>query len=337
MNFPFILYPKSIEQLIKSEYRYEASELMFDRFYETCKKEHSKKIITKPIKPSLDTNFFAELEYIGILDILLLIFLWWIVLPFILVKFIIELFRYAKNYIAYAKVYKKYKFLIQLTEEYSDQSDFYFSVRRKFLLLSINDDIDLTKTITEVKRAKLKEITKDIVKPINHDQVINLQKGISENFFVNQLKAYFDFTEIGILTDCSVDCFFPDVVLYTEDGLYVDIEIDEPYVGNTKEVIHYYEPESNFYYDGARNNFFLDSGWLIIRFTEKQIIKNSMSCCYEIALVLSKIFDLKIPEDKVKERLVPERFWSKELGEKLANSNYRNSYFPEKLNQRFSI
>lgn len=336
MNFPLILIPDPIKKTDISNYNYEASELMFDRFYDANVKNSSKTIITKPLHPSLNFKFFYKLENINILGILCLMLIWWIILPTLLVFILIDIFKYLRSYIIYSKDYKKYKLLLQSTNEYIDHQDFYFLVLSRFDIHLLNADFELEQTIREIKNNKLKEIAKNIVQPTDINQVKNLRKGISEAFFVDQLRSYFDFIEIKIVTDCYLDCYIPDIVLNTNTGISVDIEIDEPYVGDTKEIIHYYEPEPNYYCDEIRNNCFLESGWIVIRFSEKQIIKNSLSCCYEICLVLSKILDFDIPKDKVQKRLTPEKFWSRELGKEFVNSNYRNSYFPDKLNQRFA-
>lgn len=335
MNFPLILYPDTLKEIGISDYNYEASGLMFGRFYELSVKSSSKTIITKPVQPSLKFEFFSKLEDINILGILGLLLIWWIVLPLLIVFSLIELFRYSKDYNIYSKALKKHRALLQSANKYIDYHEFHSLVLNEFKAYLLKADLELKRTISEIRNKKLEEIIKDIIKPIEIAQVSNIQKGISETFFANQLMSYFDFMEIEIITDCCLDYFFPDIVLNTKTGLYIDIEIDEPYVGNTKEIIHYYDPESKYYCDEIRNNFFLESGWIVIRFSEKQIIKSSLSCCYEVALALANILGFDIPQDKVKKRLVPDTFWTRKMGEELVNSNYRNSYFPEKLNQRF--
>lgn len=334
MNFPYILYPKPLEKIVISDFIFEATELMFDRFYRASEKNSIKKIILKPTPPSYRIKAFYELEEINIFGIICLVMAFWLVVPVLIVVSLIESAKYVKNFLTYIKANKNYKRLLNLGSEYIDYQKFYFSVSYEFNKYLINADPELEQTKQELKSARLKEITEIILKPTNSLHI--QQKGISESFFADRLRNYFDFFAIEIITDGLVGCFFPDIILQTKTGLYIDIEIDEPYVGNTKEVIHYYETESNFYCDGERNNFFLESGWIIIRFSEKQIIKNSLSCCYEVALVLTKILNIEIPEDKIQQRLIPEKFWSRNYGQELANSNYRNSYLPNQLVNRFS-
>ena len=179
MNFPLILCPDTIKKIGISDCNYEASELMFDRFYEANVKNSSKTIIPKPLQPSLNFKFFYKLEDINILGILCLMLIWWIVLPTLLVLILIEIFKYSRSYIIYSKAYGKYKFLLQSTNEYIDHHDFYFLTLSRFNIHLLNADLELKQTIREIKNNKLKEIAKNIIKPTDINQVKSLRKGIS--------------------------------------------------------------------------------------------------------------------------------------------------------------
>lgn len=68
-------------------------------------------------------------------------------------------------------------------------------------------------------------------------------------------------------------------------SLSIDIEIDEPYVGNTKAPHHCIDQGK----DDIRNEFFTNGNWVVIRFSEKQVVKYPRSCCKVIASVVARV------------------------------------------------
>ena len=114
------------------------------------------------------------------------------------------------------------------------------------------------------------------------------QKGVSEKFFLGYLQQYFadcqittDYfaltDEIGYTTDFS---------LITSDGSWgFDIEIDEPYDGYSK-MPHHCQDNSK---DRDRNYYLLQRGWIVLRFSEYQIVHYPDSCCKTIAAVLNRL------------------------------------------------
>ena len=66
----------------------------------------------------------------------------------------------------------------------------------------------------------------------------------------------------------------PDFVLYdSKVGLYIDVEIDEPYDGYSRRPTHTIDG-----HDDLRDRFFTESGWVVVRFTEHQIHTNPDGC-----------------------------------------------------------
>lgn len=61
-----------------------------------------------------------------------------------------------------------------------------------------------------------------------------------------------------------------------EKGIFIDIEVDEPYSGWEKTPIHYMI--GNRTNDGKRNERFTERGWIVLRFSEKQVFEQTMSC-----------------------------------------------------------
>ena len=83
----------------------------------------------------------------------------------------------------------------------------------------------------------------------------------------------------------------PDMVLFDKElNLYIDIEIDEPYDGFYRYPTHNYRAEDDFKQDNNRDLFFTESGWVVIRFTEKQVHKQPNECIDYIKNVINSIY-----------------------------------------------
>lgn len=122
------------------------------------------------------------------------------------------------------------------------------------------------------------------------------QKGYKENDFYNQLKL--SLPEIGITNNVHMVIpnfnkpYEPDIVLFDKNlNLYIDIEIDEPYDGYYRYPTHYVNPEDELKQDNIRDLFFTESGWIVIRFTEKQIHCYASECIDHIKNVLNSIYN----------------------------------------------
>ena len=105
--------------------------------------------------------------------------------------------------------------------------------------------------------------------------------------------------------------------------LFLDIEIDEPYGIETQKAIHYQGK------DKERNEHICEKyGWVVIRFSEEQVVRFPDSCCKTIAQVLAEIIleprylepFTNIPD------LVPEPQWTQEEANARAIAKYRDSY-----------
>lgn len=140
-------------------------------------------------------------------------------------------------------------------------------------------------------------------------------KGYSENYFKNFLIR----KQLNVVEDCypSKYCeYFPDIVIQCQNIL-MDLEIDEPYVYKTKEPIHYLDNIS----DTKRNDFFLDCNWVVLRFTEFQIMNYTEECYLTIINVFQHITN-NIPLKTI----ISSPVWTFEEAQKMAMSNYRNEY-----------
>jgi len=157
----------------------------------------------------------------------------------------------------------------------------------------------------------------------------NIVEGVSEPYFYEYLKDYFDskiYPNLILPNRTGGRHFYPDFVYWDkEKNLLIDIEIDEPYIGKTGQPIHYSAT------DHQRNKKFIRNRWVVIRFTEKQIIKYPKRCCRVIKDVVAKVFGKNNINALDTSFLPKEKRWSKEKARNMANNEYRNSYLPKEL------
>lgn len=111
------------------------------------------------------------------------------------------------------------------------------------------------------------------------------RRGVSEAQFAKHLRRYFEdniHERLFLNIPNFPKPYAPDFA-YIDRGLklYIDIEIDEPYTN--RQPIHFIGK------DDRRNQFFLERGWLVMRFCEEQVIRYPRSCCKAIAQVIADI------------------------------------------------
>ena len=128
------------------------------------------------------------------------------------------------------------------------------------------------------------------------------QKGFKENDFYRQLKL--QITDIELTNNVHMVIpnfnkpYEPDIVLFDKSlNLYIDIEIDEPYDGYYRYPTHYLNPEDEVKQDNTRDLFFTESGWIVIRFTEKQVHCQANECIEHIINVLNSIYNRAFNND----------------------------------------
>lgn len=128
------------------------------------------------------------------------------------------------------------------------------------------------------------------------------QKGYKENDFFMQLKE--TNTDIEMTNNVHMVIphfnkpYEPDIVLFDKNrNLYIDIEIDEPYDGYYRYPTHYINPEDEIKHDNIRDLFFTESGWVVIRFTEKQVHCQAYECIEHIKNVLNSLYNRNFVND----------------------------------------
>ena len=120
-------------------------------------------------------------------------------------------------------------------------------------------------------------------------------KGYKEMYFYDALVIGIPNIEVAIDLHITIPFFNrpyePDLVLIDKKlNLYIDIEIDEPYDG------YYRCPTHEVEKDDTRDLFFTESGWVVIRFTERQVHTQESDCVAYIKDVLHSIYTIRLEE-----------------------------------------
>ncbi len=113
-------------------------------------------------------------------------------------------------------------------------------------------------------------------------------------------------------------------IIFAEIGLSINVEVDEPYDYKSKQPTHCID-KSN---DAIRNQYFIEGNWIVIRFSEAQVVLYPHSCCKTIAKVISRITGLKrfdkqfvdIPD------LKPTPMWTYRQAKRMAKAHVRTRY-----------
>ncbi|MDX2239746.1 MAG: DUF559 domain-containing protein [Leptolyngbyaceae cyanobacterium bins.302] len=153
-------------------------------------------------------------------------------------------------------------------------------------------------------------------------------KGHSESQFERDLWQYFPakiHTGLMLPRPGYDQPYVPDFA-YIDSilNLHIDIEVDEPYSHDTRQPLHYLGSTK----DELRNQFFLEAGWVVIRFSERQVVKLPMSCCKTIASTIASITQdnaIMVPFRQVP-TLKPELRWSLAEAQQMAEIAQREQY-----------
>ncbi|WP_299060450.1 hypothetical protein [uncultured Polaribacter sp.] len=118
----------------------------------------------------------------------------------------------------------------------------------------------------------------------------NNRKGYKEEAFYDAIKKHF-YNDFNVLDNAMVaigegtNPYEPDIAMISKGkkNIYIDIEIDEPYAGVSRKLTHCYPEDIN------RDNYFVDRGWFVIRFSEYQVHHQIEECLREIVKVIAAI------------------------------------------------
>lgn len=153
-----------------------------------------------------------------------------------------------------------------------------------------------------------------------------IKKGASEDYFKDLLKA----NGFNLLHDLKIKAgskfYYPDILIEI-DGLYLDIEIDEPYAGNDGTPIHYVKNDYGVEHsiDEDRNKFFTRNGFEVIRFSEEQIFCHTEDCVNVIREYVESLLQGKIYET---DSSLCQQKWTYEDSMRMAYRRFRRTYVP---------
>lgn len=147
-------------------------------------------------------------------------------------------------------------------------------------------------------------------------------KGYKEHDFHQAILAHIPEVEVDVNLHMTIPFFNkpyePDIVLIDRElNLYIDIEIDEPYDG------YYRFPTHETEKDDTRDLFFTESGWIVIRFTERQVHKQEKECIAYIKDVLNSIYTYRFEESS---NCTSEPQWDYQQAVRWEKVQYREKY-----------
>lgn len=299
-----------------------------------------------PLKPEKrnDTSFFGCMSVIVVVTLILMISNWdkmkgeaFTAIPLLLIVGIIciplffsllnngdgyeeELSKYYEELRKFPQRQQEYKFLLEKYEQ--DQLQY------KSLYNRIMSPAKLSEFRGGIIREKLKTLQPYFMDIEDTDVV---KKGASESYFVGVLQHFFwENLDSEVITDKKVPVgetfYYPDIILRTPNGIYIDIEIDEPYNGATGEPIHYIA--NGLSIDYKRNKFFQEHGWVVVRFSEKQIFDNPRACVEFLIQLESCILEMSFEDLCASDDFVCPK-WNEKLSHMWAYRKYRDSYVPQ--------
>ena len=155
------------------------------------------------------------------------------------------------------------------------------------------------------------------------------RRGFKEDVFQNAIQEVFGnlFSvsgELRINTGKNTRPFEPDIALIGKknNNIRIDIEIDEPYGGINRKPTHCKGD------DVLRDTYFIDRGWIVIRFSEYQVHMFEKQCLKFILDVINSISkSLIFPEKLIQTQSVDtEKLWDIVQAQKWEKANYREQY-----------
>ena len=271
----------------------------------------------------------------------------------IFVLLIIAAFHYVRAKDLYPNLLKKYNSELTYYEatknSYLQNVELFNKQVEKY-----NTDLHSHRFINSLIVKALEETFKS--SPKSNVCVQSPKKGRSEFTFQKYLVQYFGDT---IHQDCSIEIFqyskkfeydfdypsyegdnnyidttnsyVPDFCfIHPTKSLKIDIEIDEPYT--YKKPIHYFGS------DNRRNQYFVDKNWIVMRFSEQQVLTAPNECCREISEIIHDFTNDASYINKLLHfnRLTRVKKWGLDDANKFITINHRQCY-PKLENQMVGI
>ncbi|WP_448381640.1 hypothetical protein [Gloeomargarita sp.] len=162
--------------------------------------------------------------------------------------------------------------------------------------------------------------------------------GVTEAYFYEFLRRYFPgHIHIHLALADPIKTYKkpyePDFVYLDENlNLYIDIEIDEPYFYDAKSG----QRKPHHIRDQKRDEFFLAAGWVVIRFSEYQVVRQPKSCCKWIASVIAQIHQTPLDDSWASiPDLEPEPLWDETRARQFIQQRSRYHYLQQYLPKEY--
>lgn len=146
-------------------------------------------------------------------------------------------------------------------------------------------------------------------------------------FFSRIMRLGFDEIREDICVNIGGHNYEPDFAyINKEKGVYVDIEIDEPYSASGQPT-HYIEV-SGIPKDAERNSRFQNAGWYVVRLTEEQVFCHTKESLKVILNILKDAGAIdSVPSEYVDVSDLPViAQWTKEQSYKMYREGFRQTY-----------
>lgn len=195
----------------------------------------------------------------------------------------------------------------------------------------VNYDLNFTESETDFPILKI-PTKKCVIR--SHRVGSAKRRGFKEDSFQKAIDYFFaeNFEisgNIRLNTGKKTRPFEPDIAIisHSTDNIRIDIEIDEPYAGISRQPTHCIGDDVN------RDNYFKDRGWIVIRFSEYQVHMQEKECLKYIGNIISVINpSYKLPfELNSANNITKETIWDVVQAQKWEKSRYREQY----LNHEF--
>ena len=142
-----------------------------------------------------------------------------------------------------------------------------------------------------------------------------IKKGASEEFFYQLLNKYSNYK---VYKSLQYGFYFPDLVIIKDDLVCI-IEIDEPYAFEIKTPIHFDDIDEN------RDIYFVDEGFLVIRFCEEQILTEPLKCIAIVNDIYDMVFNFDEFSNLKQIKGIEMPSWSYQTAFDLAYNNSRKN------------
>lgn len=156
------------------------------------------------------------------------------------------------------------------------------------------------------------------------------RRGFKEESFQKSIEKYFGnhfiiSGEVRLNTGKDTRPFEPDIAIIDkkkDKNIRIDVEIDEPYAAITRQPTHCKGE------DVMRDTYFVDRGWIVIRFSEFQIHTQELECLKYLAFVIRSIDSNYAFSNDLNSRinLKTEKLWDIVQAQKWEKAKYREQY-----------